>query len=60
MTKPTKKSDDKRTIAKYNSVADFFTNASEKEQKNLLMKVAKQANEDQRKVLREYNKRFPK
>jgi len=60
MKKSTKKSDNKRTLAKYDSVADFFTNASKKEMKEVFDKIITGANEDQRKVLREYDKKFPK
>jgi len=60
MKKSTKKSDNKRTLAKYDSVADFFTNASKKEMKEVFSEIMEGAIKDQQKIVDEYDKKFPK
>jgi hypothetical protein len=46
-----KKEKNKKRRTDTGSFSDFFLNASEKEQKEVITKAAKQANEEQRKVL---------
>lgn len=50
---------DQKTAVKAGSLADFFKNSSLKEKKEVFDEVIKRANRDQRKVLREYDKKFP-
>ncbi len=39
-----------------NDFSDFFHNASSREKKKLILDVVRQANEDQREILRQYDK----
>ena len=56
----TKKFTDQKRTTKVNPIIYLFEDASPEEQKKVFDKVIKGANEDQRKVLREYDKKFPK
>lgn len=45
-------------IQKFDSISDFFRNASKEEKIKLFREVAKEASEDQRKLLREYDRKI--
>ncbi len=60
MRNTTKKSNGLKTMAKISPFVDFFKNASLKKKREVFEKIITGANEDQRKVLREYDKKFPK
>lgn len=50
----------KTSTKKSNPFIDFFENASLKEKREVFNRVIKGANQDQRKILKEYDKKFGK
>lgn len=58
--KPIRQLADQKTAGKSNPFIDFFENASLKEKREVFNRVIKGANQDQRKILKEYDKKFGK